>query len=411
MKKQVLFVALATIFSMSVFAQEAVRPDTAYGVSHEEEDVLPLYCNHYTGNNLNYYVFGWGGVTTWETLKLGVDSTNVMYCQDMKWDIMGTSTDNPAVSDFSAFKKLHFDVWVPEARHINLTFETATGAKPTCHFQLNAGWNTIDAEPAWWKDANDQGYDFKDVKFLIFEKYKKADREELDSCSSAEGTPFAFANIYWWKEPAPKNIPATAPAAPTLAESKVMALFSSAYQTRTYNFTAMNWGNEWIEYAYTDGQHIYHWESFAWGGFGGSEESYALPESPIYDMMHADVYVTVDSKLKFTFEANGGRWKNGAFIDLEANKWNSVTLDLLNAPYDSYDFSDFRYLILEGFEKAEGGSAEGTPLSIGNVYFYSSMDQAVENVEAGKVATKRIIDGKLVIEKNGVRYNAQGTQF
>ena len=39
-----------------------------------------------------------------------------------------------------------------------------------------------------------------------------------------------------------------------------------------------------------------------------------------------------------------------------------------NAPYDGYDFTDMRYLILEGFTN------EGTPLSIANVYFYNSMD-------------------------------------
>ena len=419
MKKQVLFVALATIFSMSVFAQEAVRPDTAYGVSHEEEDVLPLYCNHYTGNNLNYYVFGWGGVTTWETLKLGVDSTNVMYCQDMKWDIMGTSTDNPAVSDFSAFKKLHFDVWVPEARHINLTFETATGAKPTCHFQLNAGWNTIDAEPAWWKDANDQGYDFKDVKFLIFEKYKKVDSEILDSCSSAEGTPFAFANIYWWNDPAPKNIPATAPAAPTMAEAYVMALFSTTYATNNFKFAPQAWGGEnWVDYEYANGQHIWYAEDFTWDAFTNWDaSSYALPENPVLDFFHADVYVTVDSKLKFTFEAlgtgdGGSGWKNGLVVEgLQANQWNSVDIDLLNAPFDSYNFTDLRYLILEGFTKAEGGSAEHTPLAIANAYFYDSSHQDVEKVEANQVATKRLVDGKLVIIKNGVQYNVLGTQF
>ncbi len=404
MKKQVLFVALATIFSMSVFAQEAVRPDTAMGKpAHEAEDVMAIYCNHYATNNLHYDVQRWVEGIVWEELTLGADSTKVYYCPAMSYE--GLASNPIEVRDFSGYKKLHFDVWAPEACRISLTVETEAGVKHHCPFGLNAGWNTIDADPAWW-DKEGDAYDWKDVKFLIFDQYKTA-----DDAASFDGNPFAFANIYFWNDPAPENIPAEAPAAPTLAESKVMALFSSAYQTRTYNFTAMNWGNEWIDYAYTDGQHIYHWESFAWGGFGGSEESYALPESPIYDMMHADVYVTVDSKLKFTFEANGGRWKNGAFIDLEANKWNSVTLDLLNAPYDTYDFSDFRYLILEGFEKAEGGSAEGTPLSIGNVYFYSSMDQAVENVEAGEVATKRIIDGKLVIIKNGVQYTVLGTQF
>ena len=128
--------------------------------------------------------------------------------------------------------------------------------------------------------------------------------------------------------------------------------------------------------------------------------------------MHADVYVTVDSKLKFTFEALSG-WKNGLAVEgLKANQWNSVTLDLLNAPFDSYDFKDLRYLILEGFVKdADGSSAEGTPLGIANVYFYSSINEGVENVGAEQKAVKRIINGQLMIEKNGVLYNVLGTKF
>lgn len=383
------------------FTKVAARPDTAFGVNHEEEDVMAIYCNHYATNNLHYDVQHWES-RVWEELTLGVDSTKVYYCASMAYD--GLASNPIEARDFSAYKHLHFDVWVPDTVWISLTVETATGAKHHCPFRVNAGWNTIDADPAWW-DKEGAAYDWKDVKYIIFDQYMT-----LDS-TSYEGNPFAFANIYFWNDPAPKNIPATAPAAPTLPESKVMAMFSSAYLTRTFNFAPMTWGTQWLDYAYTDGQHIWYTEDFAWDGFGGSEESYALPEDPIYDMMHADVYVTVDSKLKFTFEANAGRWKNGASVDLVANQWNSVTLDLLNAPYDTYDFTDLRYMILEGFKNSDGSSAEHTPLAIANVYFYSSMDQSIDKVDAGKTATKVLRDGQLIIIKNGVEYNAVGTKF
>ena len=133
-------------------------------------------------------------------------------------------------------------------------------------------------------------------------------------------------------------------------------------------------------------------------------------------MLHVDVYVTLDAKLKFTIESlgvgdGGSGWKNGLVVEDLKEGWNSVDIDLLNAPFDSYDFTDMRYLILEGFQKPDGSSAEGTPLGITNAYFYSSMDQAVDNIEISEKAIKRIINGQLVIEKNGIRYNAQGTQF
>ena len=411
MKKQVLFVALATIFSMSVFAQEAARPDTAMGKpAHEEEDVMAIYCNHYTTNNLNYDVQHWDG-RVWEVLKLGADSTNVCYCASMAFD--GLASNPIAARDFSGYKRLHFEVWAPEACSISLTVETEASVKHHCPFTLNAGWNTIDADPAWW-DKEGAAYDWKDVKFLIFEEYKTADGTE-----SLEGNPFAFANIYFWNDPAPKNIPATAPAAPTMAEAYVMALFSTTYATNNFKFAPQAWGGEnWVDYEYANGQHIWYAEDFTWDAFTNWDTtSYALPENPVLDFFHADVYVTVDSKLKFTFEAlgagdGGSGWKNGLVVEgLQANQWNSVDIDLLNAPFDSYNFADLRYLILEGFTKAEGGSAEHTPLAIANAYFYDSSHQDVEKVEANQVATKRLIDGKLVIIKNGVQYNVLGTQF
>lgn len=409
MKKHVLFVALATIFSISVFAQEAARPDTAMGKpAHEEEDVMALYCNHYTTNNLHYDVQRWVEGIVWEELTLGADSTKVYYCPAMSYE--GLGSDPIEVRDFSGYKRLHFEVWAPEACSISLTVETEAGVKHYCPFGLNAGWNTIDADPAWW-DKEGDAYDWKDVKFLIFDQYKTA-----DDAASFEGNPFAFANIYFWNDPAPSNIPAEAPAAPTMAETYVMALFSTTYQDNSFHFEPAAMGAEWLDYQYTNGEHIWYAEDFTWGAFTNGTDSYSLPETPVLDYFHADVYVTVDSKLKFTFEAlgagdGGSGWKNGAHFDLQANQWNSVDIDLLNAPYIDYEFTDLRYLILEGFTKPDDSSAEHTPLAIANAYFYASSHQGVENVDAEKVAVKRLIDGRLVIEKNGKRYNAIGTQF
>lgn len=394
------------------------KPDTAPAKpTLAEENVMAMYCNHYATNNLNFNVLGWGGVTTWETLELGDDKTNVLYCQDMKYEFL-TNWDK-ASYDFSGFEKFHFDVWVPFAAHIKVGFEAlsmndgGSGWKKTIDFKVNEGWNTIDCDPAWWI-SDEAPYDWKDVKYVIFEGYKKQDSENVDECSSAEGNPLAFANLYWWNKPAPQGIPETAPAAPKMAEKNIQALFSATYQDRTFNFAPVSWGSQWIDHSYDNGQHIWFSETFAWDGFTNWDaSSYDLNA---YDMMHADIYVTVDSKLKITFEAlgagdGGSGWKNGGLVELKANQWNNVEVDLLNAPYDSYDFKDLRFMILEGFVKADGsGSAEGTPLAIANVYFWNTLTP-VENVGVEKVAVKRIINGQIVIEKNGVQYNLLGTQF
>ena len=120
--------------------------------------------------------------------------------------------------------------------------------------------------------------------------------------------------------------------------------------------------------------------------------------------------------MKITYEAlgagdGGSGWKNGGLVELKANQWNKVEVDLLNAPYDSFDFKDLRYMILEGFVKSEdGSSAEGTPLAIANVYFWNTMTP-VDNISVEKVAVKRIVDGQLMIEANGKQFNSQGVQF
>lgn len=379
----------------------STAPETApVAPTHEAANVLPLYCSSYAGNSMNYFVFGWGGVTTWKELE--IDNTKIMSCKDMKWEILGTSTSEPAVTDFSGYEKFHFDVWVPEVSRINVTFETASGTKPTCMFRLNAGWNTIDADPAWWKVGEDDA-NFSDVKFLIFEHYEKPNPENAEEWISFEGNPFAFTNLYWWKAPA-IDYP-DAPADPTISEGGVMALFSPAYTTNNVGFEPQNWGG--AELKSVDGKFFYTpamtWDAFTnWG-----TDRYNMTA---YDMFSCDIWVEVDANIKITFEAlgagdGGSGWKNGAVVEgLKANQWNHVTVDLLNAPFDSYDFTDMRYLILEGFTN------EGSPLGIANAFFWDSLTP-VQNVSVEGKAVKRIVNGQIMIEKNGVLYNVLGTQF
>ena len=415
MKTRLLFAAVAAVFSLSVLAQTPLKPETAPAApTHESADILAAYCSHYNENNLKFNVLGWGGVTTWQTLQ--IDGTDILACQDMKWEAL-TNWDK-ASYDVSAYEKLHFDVWVPQKSHIMLTIEAlgvadgGSGYKHGVDFVVNEGWNTIDADPAWWNyndGTKDITYDWKDVKYIIFEGYKLADKETVEECTSAEGTAFAFANIYWWKTPAVK-LPEPGPVAPKRIEDNVVALFSSKYPTNTFNFAPQNWGGSGMkDLAYADGQHVFYTDAYSWEAFTNwDNSSYNVTD---FDMFHIDIYSAVDGKIKVQFEAlgtadGGTGWKNGALQDLKANQWNSLDIDLLNAPYQDYEFKDMRYLILDGF------SNEGTPLGVANAYFYRSTDSAVEKVEiSNKKANKRIVDGKLEIEVNGVRYNALGAKL
>ena len=257
----------------------AARPDTAMGQpNHDEADVMALYCNHYATNNLNYDVQRWDATISWEVLKLGADSTNVYYTPAMTFE--GLASNPIEARDFSAFKHLHFDVWVPDTVWISLTVETATGAKHHCPFRVNAGWNTIDADPAWW-DKEGAAYDWKDVKFIIFDQYMK-----LDS-TSYEGNPFAFANIYFWNEPA--VVCPDAPADPTMAESKITALFAHNYKTNTVAFAPVKWGvQNWVSPAGYEDAYFYS-PAFTWDGFTNWDADHY--NMTAYDMFSCDIWV------------------------------------------------------------------------------------------------------------------------
>jgi hypothetical protein len=408
MKKHLLFVALATIFSINLFAQEPAKPTTApVAPTMAEEHVMALYCNHYEGNTLNFAAQGWG--TQWETLT--IEGTKVLYASSMAWDAVKGAEDS---NDLSGYEKLHFDLWVPEAAHVKFTIEALNGYKKPVDFNLNQGWNTIDADTAWWGP-----YDWKDLKCVIFEGYTK------DGTQSFEGNPFAFANVYFWSTTTTVEVPdkpsvakpETAPAVPTLPEENVMALYCNHYQTNNLNFNVLGWGGvltwETLELGEEKTKVLYcqdmKWEILT----NGDKSSYDFSG---YEKFHFDIWAPFPCNIKVKFEAlsagdGGSGWKNGGLVELKANQWNKVEVDLLNAPYDSFDFKDLRYMILEGFVKSEdGSSAEGTPLAIANVYFWNTMTP-VDNISIEKVAVKRIVDGQLMIEANGKQFNAQGVQF
>lgn len=160
-------------------------PETAPAApTRDEADVMALYCNHYATNNYNFNVQGWGSVATWQTLT--IDGTNILACTDMKWEIM-TNWDADSY-DVSEFNNLHVDIWVPADAQAKITFEAQSGPKPSVVVELAAGWNSIDKALTEWD------YDFKDMKYFIFEGYQTPAGENF------EDNPFAFANVYFWKE-------------------------------------------------------------------------------------------------------------------------------------------------------------------------------------------------------------------
>ena len=155
-----------------------------------EDDVLAIYCNHYTNNNLNFAISGWAGA--YETLV--IDNTNIGFWTDMTWEciIDPAHTDDP--HDLSGYKKLHVDIWAPKAAKVKFTVEAVAGGnyKDGNKVDLVKGWNAFDFVVAEWPG----NYDFKNVKCFVWEQYQTPAEE------SFEHNPFAFANIYFYEKDA-----------------------------------------------------------------------------------------------------------------------------------------------------------------------------------------------------------------
>ena len=164
-------------------------PETAPAApTQAENDVMAIYCNHYTTNNANFGISGWAG--GYETLDL--NGTMAAAWTNMTWECLidPAHTDDP--HDFSAYEKIHVDMWAPAAAKIKFTAEAVAGGnyKDGQVLDLSEGWNSFDIAVADWAG----GYDFTNLKCFVLENYQTPEG------ASFEGNAFAIANVYFWKK-------------------------------------------------------------------------------------------------------------------------------------------------------------------------------------------------------------------
>ena len=184
-------VLAASIYALTIEDETPLptAPETAPAApTQAENDVMAIYCNHYTTNNANFGISGWAGAYD----ILDIDGTIIAAWKSMSWEciIDPAHTDDP--HDFSAYEQIHVDMWAPAAAKIKFTAEAVAGGnyKDGQVLDLSEGWNSFDIAVADWAG----GYDFTNLKCFVLENYQTPEG------ASFEGNAFAIANVYFWKK-------------------------------------------------------------------------------------------------------------------------------------------------------------------------------------------------------------------
>lgn len=184
-------VLAASIYALTIEDETPLptAPETAPAApTQAENDVMAIYCNHYTTNNANFGISGWAGAYD----ILDIDGTIIAAWKSMSWEciIDPAHTDDP--HDFSAYEQIHVDMWAPAAAKIKFTAEAVAGGnyKDGQVLDLSEGWNSFDIAVADWAG----GYDFTNLKCFVLEQYQTPEG------ASFEGNAFAIANVYFWKK-------------------------------------------------------------------------------------------------------------------------------------------------------------------------------------------------------------------
>lgn len=81
-----------------------------------------------------------------------------------------------------------------------------------------------------------------------------------------------------------------------------------------------------------------------------------------------------------------------------ATGWNSLHIDLLEK-YPGIELAKIFQLKWDGMPAT---------CYFDNVYFYKDTEMAIRNTAVVEKAQKTIINGQLIISRNGIRYNALG---
>ncbi|MCM1034622.1 MAG: discoidin domain-containing protein [Paludibacter sp.] len=194
-------------------------------------------------------------------------------------------------------------------------------------------------------------------------------------------------------------LPAPAPT-PTAEADNVLSLYSDAYTFAPASLDSYNegwWQNptlDRVELAQGDEALLY---SGQMTGVIGWE--FAPIDATDYVMFHIDIYPMAETTLAIGPTYGGNGLNTNVYketVSLKAGQWNSIDINLSEKELGS----------IFQFQLADYVAAGA--LFVDNVYFYKSEITAIDNVTVTDDVQKRIVNGRLVIIRNGVQYNALG---
>mgnify|MGYP002671870510 CR=1 FL=1 len=192
--------------------------------------------------------------------------------------------------------------------------------------------------------------------------------------------------------------PEAAPVPAWKAED-VKSIYCDAYETATA-ITTLNasWWKapQMAEGELAEGNKALYYYGFTDGIIGWE---YTPFDATGYTTFSFDIYPLADGTIDGGPLCQGGT--NGgdyavANLSVKGNQWNTITIDLKeNDLTNMFQVKWINYYSLKSF-------------FIDNVYFYKEVKAGLQDAAVAGAVEKAIVNGQLVIVRNGVRYNAVG---
>lgn len=205
-----------------------------------------------------------------------------------------------------------------------------------------------------------------------------------------------------------------APAAPTHDQANVRSIYSDTYTSAlAHDFNKNSWsGIQYSEVARDEKNHYLFYTAnvtwIAWGDNNDGDNAIIAAEGyndgtnkgldlSAMDYLHVDMFVDADF-VSGTMTFNDDRLAELGAI--KGGEWNSLNLPL--STLDADKRTNLRWMKFEGFNGV-------SMIILDNVYFWKNGTSTIINtVTTDTPAQKTIINGQLVILRDGHCYNAQG---